>query len=365
MNCTTCSRRLHDFVDGTLSAEEARACESHLSHCVECQRELEPLRRLRNMTATLPREIAPQRDLWNAISEQLSDARRSTAGNAPVRFSSSVPGWLAPLAMAASITFVSMFAEKMIPRRDSAGWSVAALSGTPRVDTRDVRDETKMHLGEWLVTDADARAKVVVGAIGEVSLEPNSRLRLVGMAAADHRVELARGTLSAMIWAPPRLFFVNTPSATAVDLGCAYTLTVDDDGNGELHVTTGFVSLVDRGREAVIRTGMMCLTRRGIGPGTPFAVDAPASLRAALTRFDFERAGTQSALADVLAHARPADAITLWHLLDRTQGASRAQVFDALASFSPPPAAVTRDGILRGDVAMRKAWGAELGIDRF
>jgi hypothetical protein len=273
--------------------------------------------------------------------------------------------WFVPLAMAASIAILATFAERHIVPRNTAGWSGAALSGTPRVDARDVRAETRMRVGQWLVTDDAARAKVVVGSIGEVSLEPNSRLRLVGMAATDHRLELARGTLNAMIWAPPRLFFVNTPSATAVDLGCAYTLKVDDEGNGELEVTIGFVALEDRGRESILRTGMMCLTRRGVGPGTPFAVDAPAALRAALTRFDFERGGNPGVLSEVLAHARPEDSITLWHLLERTEGVERAAVFELLAKYSAPPASVSRAGILAGDPVMRRAWGNDLGIDRF
>ena len=82
-----------------------------------------------------------------------------------------------------------------------------------------------------------------------MNVEPNSRLRLAGVGATDHRLELARGTMNAFIWAPPRLFFVDTPSATAVDLGCAYTLTVDDLGNGELHVMTGYVALADGSRK--------------------------------------------------------------------------------------------------------------------
>jgi anti-sigma factor RsiW len=379
MNCIACDRWLHDYVDGTLNADEARTYETHVAGCRICQNEIESLRRLGRQTRALPREISPGRDLWTELQKEISAATAAAAE--PIAWSpsaagrselnrrettrSTVLGWLAPVAMAASIAILATFAERRIVPRSTSGWSVAALSGTPRVDARDVREETKMRVGQWLVTDKAARAKVVVGAIGEVSLEPNSRLRLVGMAANDHRLELARGTLNAMIWAPPRLFFVDTPSATAVDLGCAYTLTVDDEGNGELQVTTGFVALEDRGRESILRTGMMCLTRRGIGPGTPFAVDAPAPLRAALARFDFERGAADAALAEVLTHARPHDSITLWHLLDRTQGPSRAAVFDALATFSAPPASVTRAGILGGDARMRKAWGSDLGIDRF
>lgn len=372
MNCTDCSRALHDYVDDALPTDAARACEAHVAGCATCRAALASLRTLRRLTRQLPREIAPQRDLWTTLrAEIVSPARSGESDSAspsvafrPAR-STSTLHWLAPLAMAASVAFLATFAERQIAPRNSGGWTVAALSGTPRIDARDVRDDTRMRVGQWLETDAAARARVVVGTIGEVSVEPNSRLRVVGMAATDHRLELARGTMSAMIFAPPRLFFVDTPSATAVDLGCAYTLTVADNGDGELHVTTGFVSLEDRGRESIIRTGMMCLTRRGVGPGTPFAVDAPDALRTALTRFDFEKGAGESALRDILALARPADAITLWHLLDRTDATQRSAVFEVLARLAAPPSGVTRAGILAGDKAMLRSWGFDLGIDRF
>lgn len=372
MNCTDCPRWLHDYVDGELSADNVRAVEAHMAGCATCRTALDSLRTLRSLTRKLPREIAPTRDLWTELKTEIASPSRAAVSDLaepliafrPAKQTSPLH-WLAPLAMAASVALLATFAERQITSRNSSGWAVAALSGTPRVDARDVRDDTRMRVGQWLETDNAARAKVVVGAIGEVSVEPNSRLRLVGMAATDHRLELARGTMSAMIFAPPRLFFVNTPSATAVDLGCAYTLTVADNGDGELHVTTGFVSLEDQGRESIIRTGMMCLTRRGVGPGTPFAVDAPDALRAALTRFDFEKGAADSALRDILALARPEDAITLWHLLDRTSATQRTAVFDVLARLAPLPHGVTRAGVLAGDKAMIRNWGADLGIDRF
>ena len=54
-------------------------------------------------------------------------------------------------------------------------------------------------------------------------------------------MSLAQGTIHARIWAPPKFFFVNTPSAVAIDLGCAYTLQVDEDGAGLVQVTHGWV----------------------------------------------------------------------------------------------------------------------------
>jgi anti-sigma-K factor RskA len=372
MNCTECTARLQDYVDGHLSAPHIRAIQTHLGSCAHCRSELESLRALVAQVRTLPREIEPQRDLWRGINAQLardehasSPDQRLTPITGESGFWSTFLPWFAPLAVAASVVFVSTLAERKSGRPTMKPWSVAAIAGAPRVDALAVRQQAQFRLGQWLETDAESRAKVTVGSIGEVEVEPNSRLKLVGIAADDHRLQLSRGTMSALIWAPPRLFFVDTPSATAVDLGCAYTLSVDGEGNGELHVSAGYVALEDGDRESIIRYGMKCLTRRGSGPGTPFAVDAPEPLRAALSRFDFEPGAATATLPDVLAHARAEDAVTLWHLLTRTEGAQRAEVYDLLAKHAPPPAGVTRAGILGGDAKMRQLWGNELGLLRF
>src|SRR5207253_7821011 len=130
----------------------------------------------------------------------------------------------------------------------------------------------------WLETDSSSRAKISVGRIGQVEVDPNTRLRLVQTRLTEHRLALARGRMQARIWAPPRLFFVDTPSAEAVDLGCAYTLAVDDAGGSLLQVTSGYVAFVRDGRESKVPAGAVCVTRPGIGPGTPYFADASEKL---------------------------------------------------------------------------------------
>ena len=80
-------------------------------------------------------------------------------------------------------------------------------------------------------------------------------MRLLETQPTEHRLELARGKMSARIWAPPRLFFVDTPSAVAADLGCAYTLEVDDQGASLLQVTSGWVALELKDRESMVPAG--------------------------------------------------------------------------------------------------------------
>lgn len=353
MNCADWSEKIHAHAEGQLDAEKSCALNTHMTTCAHCREQLAKLRRLLAGTAQLEKEISPPRDLWPPIAAQLPLSAASPQKQLR---------WFAPLAAAAGIALVFAVWSWKRPAPDSpAAWTVAAVSGTPRAAATPFQDETQLRLGQWLETDDTARAKLTVGRIGEVDIEPNSRVRLVAATATDHRLELSRGTLHALIWAPPRLFFVETPSATAIDLGCAYTLTVDDNGGGTLSVTAGYVALEHAGRESIIPAGAMCLTRRATGPGTPFVNDAAPELRSALERFDFAGA-SRDALSVILAYARAADAVTLWHLLARTSADERAQVYDVLAQLRPPPPTVTREGILRGEKPTLAAWAADLGL---
>src|SRR5262249_44415956 len=145
----------------------------------------------------------------------------------------------------------------------------------------------------------------------------------------EHRLSLARGEISAVVSAPPRLFFVDLPASTAVDLGCAYKMKVDDSGAALLRVTLGWVSLEWSGRESMVPAGANCRTRPGIGPGTPYFADAADSFQQALTAFDFEKGGIDT----IVAQARVRDTLSLWHLLSRVDPADRQRVFDRMVEL--------------------------------
>jgi len=251
------------------------------------------------------------------------------------------------------------------PARASGSWSVVRLAGSPVAGRAPIGDAARLPIGEWLETDASSRAALAVSTIGQLEIDPGTRLRLTETREGAHRLTMARGVVHALIWAPPGQFVIDTPSSRAVDLGCAYTLEVRPDGSGLIEVTGGWVAFEHGGRESFVPAGARCATRPGVGPGTPYLTDAPPALVAALTVLDTGTASEQAqaaALSRVLSDARPDDAVTLWHLLARVPAPSRGAVFDALARAVPPPASVTREGIERGDRAMRDAWWGALGL---
>jgi hypothetical protein len=235
---------------------------------------------------------------------------------------------------------------------------VKRLDGVPKIGSEQISNNGRLAVGEWLETDGSSRAQIDVATIGNVDIEENSRVRLLQTRADEHRLELVRGKMSARIWAPPRLFFVDTPSAVAADYGCAYTLEVKDDGGSLLHVTSGWVALESKDRETLVPANASCETRPGVGPGTAYYNDASPSFRDALTKVDFEldAEARRAALTTVLDQARPRDTLTLWHLFKRSDGQDRERLYDKLASFVPPPPGVTREGMLRFDEKMMSQW---------
>ena len=246
------------------------------------------------------------------------------------------------------------------------GWSVQATAGTPVIDGQSLDGSGLLKRGGRLVTDGSSRARIDVGRIGRVDVDPDTRLQLVNAGGRDHRLSLERGTIHARISAPPRFFSVNTPSAEAIDLGCAYTLQVDDHGAGLLRVTHGWVQFAYGGRESFIPQGAVGTTRPGVGPGTPYYEDAPAGYPHALATIDYEAvetAGRAAAFDLVVREARRRDALTLWHLLSRGSAAERARVFDRLAGLAPPPREATREAVLSGDRAALMAWWDDLSFE--
>lgn len=257
------------------------------------------------------------------------------------------------LAAAAIVLLTGLAA--LLAHRPDPGLPVRAIAGSPRIGHHALTDAGRLRPGRWLQTDDRSAALLQIGDLGEVRVEPGTRVRIRPGAGRQRRLDLQQGALYARITAPPRLFIVETPTARAVDMGCEYRLEVAPDGAGLLRVTLGWVYLEDGGRESrVPMDGGLCRLLPGRGPGTPFFEDAPAALKEALTRFDDH--ASSGALAEILAAARPRDALTLWHLLRRTTGADRAAVYDRLAALKPPPRDLAREAVLALAPAALERW---------
>lgn len=331
-----------------------------------------PMPRAETRPPTVVRRLHPA---WYAAGAALAIAAAAAVGwFAGRRSGAEIAHGAAPSASAASSNgAVHVEAPESVPSvarpdsrpsrcvdRDPGGGALhyEVVRGTVSCDGVDAPGLGWLPLETWFETDGSSRVVLEVADLGRVELAPSTRLRILPAArdgrsstadARQHRLELDRGVINARIDAPPRLFIVETKAASAVDLGCAYTLEVGEDGGGLLRVGKGEVALeTPSGRPAVVHRGEVCETRVGLGAGTPFSVTSTPSFRRALAAWDFE-GGTLDA---VLAAATKEDAAGLLRAIGRVSStADRARLVASLDALGAGPLPTERADVLHGDAA--------------
>jgi len=318
--------------------------------------------------------------LWECSGQPDSEIQQLEAALRPLRHSRPAPvfpavpvqranSWFElpsfrwSLTVAAAVFFAfagfRLFHFSPPPPAPLSAWLVISATGAPRIGTTAVHENLGLPVGQELSTDSRSQLTIRDEKTGEIDVDPDTRLRISSTGATGERLSLDRGTIHAYIWRNPGEFVIDTPSATAVDMGCAYTLHVDAAGDGLLRTTKGWVGFKLGSREAFIPAGAACATHRRTGPDTPYFEDASQPFRAALARFD---SGDSDALKEILSLARKRDALTLWHLLTRVAPEDRGRVYERLAQLVPPPTDVTREGIFAGNRAMLDSWWNELDL---
>jgi anti-sigma factor RsiW len=343
------SRQLAAHLDGQLTQSEAQQVELHLRQCPLCQADHEQMRKGMAMVEHLPLVEAPEA-IWSSIEAAFQE---NQSRQAPVAFR-----WRWASATVVLVVLAGA-AYWRLTHPPVTRWAVTRLVGSPSVGTKVLRGASRIEAGEWIETDARSRVTIQVGEIGSVEVAPNTRLRVAATRPDEHRLALRRGEIRAKISAPPRLFFVETASGTAVDLGCEYELKAGEDGSGLLRVSRGWVSFQWKGIESLVPAGASCQTRPQAGPGIPYFDDAPESLKQALEVLGLEKSGNDE-LGTILSASRVRDTLTLWHLISRVDAGDRGRVFDRIATLAPVPAGVSRAQALKLDPETLQRWKDEL-----
>ncbi len=353
-DCWRYQRRLSPYLDGELDQVAAAPLERHLAGCDTCRTQIENMLFAARLVADLPAPEPSMAPRWLRPEGEAQPLGR------PRKFALVFASVAVSLALAAVAVWY-------FNRGAGDSWEVARLSGKPVIGANPIARTARLHTGEWLETDARSRALIQVGLLGQVEIDPRSRVRLVKTGANEHRLALSRGRLYASIVAPPRLFQVETPSAVAIDLGCAYTLDVDEAGGSLLRVTSGWVALARNGRESFVPAGAAARAEPDGRLGTPYFEDASEGFQQALARFDFG-GGKANALGTALAEARARDALTLWHLLQRVDGDERERTYERLVALLPAAKTFSKADTLRLDPATLRQWKevvefAGIGVD--
>jgi hypothetical protein len=279
-------------------------------------------------------------------------------------------GLVAALILIAVIVYLPYYLniENTTTTIDATGnhWLVSNLVGSPKIQDKEIIKIDSIKIGEWLITDDSSKALLLVANIGEIIVNPSTKLKILKSDSSEHRIMLDYGTINANINAEPRSFVVNTKSVEAIDLGCAYTLSVDHKGNGLLYVKSGMVELESKEGGSLVSAGNFCITKEGLGPGTPYSKDSSPEFRKALLDFDFNNLNDKS-LQSILKNAKSSDVMTLLQVLPKVKDKNRATVFTKITTFVPPPRKIYTDSIPQLDMEDLNKWiemlNEEINVD--
>ncbi len=362
MKCKEFKILIDDFIEGALPSGQLAQFEEHMKECSSCSKEYAETANLLEMVNILPKDVTPRHDLWSNIESRISDGRGRIFS-----FRSLSSGDLSPagrdidrknkylkyaaVSLIAAMILVallpSIFLDKDTPILNKVNipyWKVTTLQGTSVSGANIMKGVDSLKPGEWLETKDSSRAVLDVPGLGKVTIEPNTKIQFVKSDTGEHRISLEYGTIKADINSKPRTFFVDSRSATAVDLGCSYTYTVQQNGDGVLYVKEGTVALESHGRESIVPAGKFCLAKTDIGPGTPFRENTSAALKEALLKYDFEKGGEKE-VETILKNSKKADVVTLMNLLPRVDDSHKTRVYMVITNFAPPPKNIAGDSI--------------------
>ena len=227
----------------------------------------------------------------------------------------------------------AMPALKRQPRAAVVHWALASAAAAV-VLVGIVFWATSWRAGWRILRPGDTisiKTRIHRTAIGYVDIGAGSLVRL----QPGNRLTLEHGTIHAKTVSPPGIFVVDTPRASAMDLGCEYVLTIAPQGGGLLHVDAGWVALNNWSQSLVPAGASATISESGrLSP--PVFDDASAEFKAAIAIGNLSLA---------LSLARKRDALTILNLFRNANEEERQQIFNRLNELVPAPAGVTAGSI--------------------
>jgi hypothetical protein len=379
IKCEETEILINENTDGEISERNKTLLYEHLAECQECRKVMEEIKSITEAASLLPKESAPQKDFWNGIEKQILTEKKRYGIGKPKSVRSKYSYYyyaMAAVFVLAAIVVLFRYVD-FKPNTDIKGpvyldvgqfWKITDVEGSPKIENeaspsgKTVSGTDSMKIGEWLETDSVSKAVINVSNIGTVKLGPKSKVKLIKSATGDYRIKLEYGTIDANINAEPRNFFVETKSVTAVDLGCEYTMTSEENGDGVVYVKSGRVSLESPSRETLVPAGQFCLTKEGIGPGTPYRADASEEFKRALISFDFQKCESEC-VNKVIQSAGKQDVITLVNMIPRVDSLKKIVIINKLDKYGKAQMKIHKDSVIHRDKEYWDRWAEEFEKD--
>ncbi|HMS65043.1 MAG TPA: zf-HC2 domain-containing protein [Ignavibacteria bacterium] len=382
--CEEIESLIDESIDGMISLSEKEKMDSHIAGCVDCAEYLKKTEALVKKINSIPGEAVylpyqKKLELWEKTGEKIdinkfkNDLSKSSVNaddsaddeSNSESFISKFKYILSGIAAVIIIGFIVFGVKNMnisnsrFTQQNPLGidnyWKVSNLKGDPKIGNIAMSGNDSIKEGQYILTDYNSSAELIIANLGKVIIEPNSKVLFVKGSDGNNRIQVEYGTINTDMISKDKSFFVEMPSAVANDNGGSYTITIDSTGDGIIYVKSGKVDVDSPNRDAIIPAGNVVFTKRDIGVGTPFNENASPKFRNALFNYDFGKCNDMC-VTTLINNAKMSDAVTLVNLIPNVQKEYSDQVYNKLAAFVSPPSRVRGDSIPLMDEKELNEW---------
>ena len=381
MKCSEVKYYLNDFSRGLLLDEVRTEIHEHINSCNICAKALDEIITLRskaglkhrfatsgqkvrvkihknigenNSSEKITSKVFPSVSTLSSEADHLKTNLLIKANEIDNNKLFTIAGIISIITLGVTLAFI------IFDQSSPSFWTVERISGYPVIESKVLADEDVINFGEKLFTDSESRARLKVGTIGEIDIDPGSEVQIIETNSSEHKLILSKGKISARTWVTPKFFSIKTPSAVVKDLGCIYYLSVNEKSLTTLNVKSGWVLMENNNRKSLLPEETSCYSDITKGVGTPFSNNATNLFKESLYKLNFEN-GSAAELEIVLSESRKEDLVSMVHLLKSLDEESRGKIYDRIAILFKLPQRITREGIIKGDKNMMGRLWTELG----
>ncbi|CAN5650169.1 hypothetical protein BH10BAC5_BH10BAC5_03550 [soil metagenome] len=370
---------MDDYLDNELNTSQRIEFENAISSDSSLRSEYEEHKKFINEFKTMDKNITPPDEIYINIEREIDDtfkpdikmysnnvmsisfdSDQNTGGSGQIHKAGK--SWYIWSAAAVFMIAFSIFLVYKVFKSGNdntmtdgyTNWQLINLTGNATVNGTKA---SKLNIGDLLETDVASSVVLKFDDGSNITIEPNSKIRLISSSNSESRIEVISGTINTENKVLPGKILVEANNVKVRDNGASYTFNVDDKGNGIVYVKDGKVSFVsNNNRQAYIPEGNYCYSQPEKGVGTPFRKDSKSEFQQALFSYDFGNNKVPEAVYSVLANANVQDAYSLVNLLPRLDNNKKILVFNKLSKNGAAPTSIRLDSLKDFDENDAKIW---------
>ncbi len=400
MNCEEIKIGLHDFVDELSDGFMKREIEVHLRTCDKCFNEYKKIKNFFEKLKDLANTVEPPEGIIQAFSSKLlersikEDLKEKTVSDPEKikqeqinleRGAREARGAFRKNALSTSLMasriskpnspssrinwskiilillpFVLLATAYIVYdlQKNNSPWKIKTAEGMIFINGK-ANNTGTISEGESLLSSDSSKAEILIPRSGSIVVDQNTAIILEKAKDGDNRIKLEKGFVTIKNISEESDFTIDLKNCSVSDRSGEITVSVDESENAKISVNFGFTEISYNNESYFLNERYVCDIMDGKKPGTPYSSDAPDTLMKEIKNFDYNNGGENS-VDNITSMARKSDMLTLLAIIPRSSSLKRVTLFQTITNHFPPPANVTRRGIMKADKKMLHLWWEEI-----